>query len=539
MQDAPQPADNILAGLSQPENSPKAESEKILPYKAALLQIVLMFGCFVAECAALASVIWPDWNALIITPLLMATLVAGFYRWVWFHERWHVDDTNLSKAVMGAELIILAIAARIAGYLVSPADFNRDMADIVVSPISLLIGQFPIFFITMFISWWLGRKFARLAGLLYLRPSELNPLAEDEVAHAQMLFDSDRRLALSQFTDFWRFGAFFMVAPTLYILFLTAANQKASAVAIQPLLLTFTTAFFVLGLIWNAWGRMRYLRTSWQTRKFQEPANLMMSWTRYLVFLLLLAAIPAVILPGGFQIPLGWLADLLNSIHLGDGKTYGGSAQKPPALLPITPRPQQLPQPPAHSTPGPDLSGLFIVLFWIVLIAVLIFAIRLLSRTGLGKFQKSNFFLAQWLLAGWNFLLSLFKFNFRLKKVEAVAGEEIINEDVRPGLFDFLRPDRPPSDPRARVRYYYKKLLRKGAKSGLPRPKGMAPKEYASYLQNRIAAPDEAAPDLYALTDSFTEARYSSHSITQEQAEQVEQQWQRLEPHIQKPEPPE
>lgn len=527
MQDVPQPLDNALA-----EQSPKAESQKILPYKVAVLLLTLMFACFVAELAAVASVIWPQWNSLVLTPLLVITLVAGFYRWVWFHERWRIDDGNLSQAVMVAEIIVLAILARVIAYLVSPSDFSRDIPTIATAPIRLLLGQFPIYFITMFLTWLLGRKFARLAALLYLRPSELHPLSEDETAHAQMLFDGDRRTALSTFTDNWRFGAFVMVAVTLYILFFTDANNRASAVAIRPLLLTATSIYFVLGLIWNAWGRMRYLRTSWQSRKLQEPTSLMLHWTRYLVLLLLFAAIPAVILPGGYEIPLGWLNNLFGFINFNSGQQRG-NAVPPKGLLPVTPRPTPIPRVQPHSTPGPDLSWLPILLFWVVTVVLLVYALRVLSRTGLGKFQLPNFFFLQWLATGWNFLLNLFKFNVRLKKTEALVGAEIINEDVRPGLFDFLRPDRPPADPRARIRFYYKKLLRKGAKSNLPRAKGMTPDEYARYLQSQIATPTEAAPDLYGLTDSFAEARYSPHSISAEQAEQVEQQWQRLESQIQ------
>jgi hypothetical protein len=80
------------------------------------------------------------------------------------------------------------------------------------------------------------------------------------------------------------------------------------------------------------------------------------------------------------------------------------------------------------------------------------------------------------------------------------------------------RPNLKDMTARAIVRYYYGLLLQRGAQSGLPRNPAQTPSEYAKLLDQR--APD-AAPDVDQLTETFIEARYSTHDVSDQQAAAV------------------
>lgn len=534
----PWPDDNLTTSQPDPLTSTTiSEASQVFPYKTAAWLLTLIFGCVTAGLITTGMAFFTDWQPGLLLPLLLLAFVAGFYGRIWLLERWHVQDRPYSKAVVVAELVLLVLVARIGAYLVSLGQLATDLNGLLTDPIRLVSGTFAIYFFSMLVAWYLGRQGSQQVGFLYLRPFEIN---NDTEINSQMLFEADRRAAFNSVTSCWRWGAFVMVLLTVFALFYKNQTLNVGPLAFRPQLLTLTTLYFIVGLLWNAWGRMRYLRTMWQSRSLTEPPHIMTRWSRYLLALLALAAIPAVLLPGGYSLnPLDWLNWLLSLFGTGpQGRPQNLGKRLPPIPMTIVPPTIRPPIQNKPQTPTIDLSWLPIVAFWVITVLLLIYAVRVLASTGLGRFQIPNFFLTRWLGAGWNYVLGFFRFNLRFSQLTAATNEEAINTDDRSGLFDFLRPDRPPKDPRARIRYYYKKLLRKGAKNGLARGKGMAPEEYARYLQSQVANPDEAAPDLYNLTSHFTQARYSLHPVSEQQAQAAEQIWQKLEPQIEKPKPP-
>ena len=89
--------------------------------------------------------------------------------------------------------------------------------------------------------------------------------------------------------------------------------------------------------------------------------------------------------------------------------------------------------------------------------------------------------------------------------------------------FRLLRPGTLP--PRERIWYYYGTLLRRAARSGLPRRGSQTPFEYELMVRPALA---EARDELRLLTRAYVEARYSVHSITAERAQQARAQLRRL-----------
>jgi hypothetical protein len=529
--------------MSTPNEAPLTDAEKakhdhdqeVLPYKVALVLLLTMLGCITAGAVTVAMALWQAWQPAFLFPLVLLLFIIGFYRWVWLRDRFHIHDTQLKNGVVIGELVMLVLIARLFAYLADPNQFSQDLPAIPKDPTRLLKGEFWIYLPALLASWWFGRGAAKHVSVLYLRPKEVNKKQDDEI-NSSMLVESDRYTAYTTLSLSWRWGIVVMLAYTIFVLFYREPTPNIGPLALRPQIILLTLLYFVVGLLWNAWSRLRYLRTMWQTRKLNEPPELVWRWSRYLLFLLLIAAIPAIVLPAGYSFnPFGFLDGLF-----GVGPQNTSSKAIPPTpfsgdlgMTPLAP-----PLPANYNSNPIDLSGFFTALFWTITVMVLVYVLQVLSRTGLGNFRMPNFFLTRWANTTWRFFLSLFRFDIRLQKTALAEGEELINEDDHPGLLDFLRPNRTPHEPRARIRFYYKKLLRKGAKNGLGRPKGMTPAEYANYLQSKLANPTEVASDLTTLTERFQEARYSPHPIVEEQAQQAQQSWHNLEPKIQKPEPP-
>jgi hypothetical protein len=523
------------APLTDAEKAERDPDQEVLPYKVALVLLLTMLGCIAAGAITVAMALAQEWQPAFLFPLVLLLFIIGFYRWVWLHERLHVHDTQLKNGVVIGELVMLVLTARLFAYLANFNQFSQDLPAIPKDPMRLLKGEFWIYLLALLASWWFGRGAAKHASVLYLRSKEVNKKQDDEI-NSSMLVESDRYTAYTTLSVSWRWGIAVMLAFTIFVLFYREPTPNVGPLALRPQIILLTLLYFVVGLLWNAWSRLRYLRTMWQSRKLSEPPELVWRWSHYLLFLLLIAAIPALVLPAGYSFnPFGFLDGLFNG-----GPQNTRTRVAPPTILSgdlgMTPL---APPPPANPSSNPiDLSGLFTAFFWAITVMLLFYALQVLSRTGLGNFQIPNFFLTRWANTAWRFFLSLFRFDLRRQKAALAEGEGLINEDDHPGLLDFLRPSRTPHEPRARIRFYYKKLLRKGAKNGLGRPKGMTPAEYANYLRSKLANSSEAAPDLATLTERFQEARYSPHPIAEEQAQQAQQSWHNLEPKIQKPEPP-
>jgi hypothetical protein len=79
--------------------------------------------------------------------------------------------------------------------------------------------------------------------------------------------------------------------------------------------------------------------------------------------------------------------------------------------------------------------------------------------------------------------------------------------------------------PRQQVLFYFQALLRKAEQSGIRRRKAETPYEYGRALE---ASMPEVKPNLEPFIDTFVEARYSLHPISDEQAGRAHRLWRDL-----------
>ena len=75
---------------------------------------------------------------------------------------------------------------------------------------------------------------------------------------------------------------------------------------------------------------------------------------------------------------------------------------------------------------------------------------------------------------------------------------------------------------RQKVFFYYHALLRRGHETGLSRIHSQTPEEYAIILEKSLPTVEK---EIGSLTDAFSEARYSKHTIQDDNVRNVKNYW--------------
>ena len=78
---------------------------------------------------------------------------------------------------------------------------------------------------------------------------------------------------------------------------------------------------------------------------------------------------------------------------------------------------------------------------------------------------------------------------------------------------------------RQKVFFYYHALLRRGNETGLPRINSQTPEEYATALEKSLPTVEQ---EIGSLTDKFSKARYSQHTIRDDDVSQVKNYWEQI-----------
>ena len=78
---------------------------------------------------------------------------------------------------------------------------------------------------------------------------------------------------------------------------------------------------------------------------------------------------------------------------------------------------------------------------------------------------------------------------------------------------------------RQKVFFYYHALLRRGDETGLSRSESQTPEEYAAALEKSLPTVEN---EISLLTDAFSEARYSRHTIKPDDVNHVKNYWEQI-----------
>ena len=319
-------------------------------------------------------------------------------------------------------------------------------------------------------------------------------------------------------------------------------NGKAPASdGIVPLVLV----YFLLGLVLLSLAHFANLRAVWGYEQVSIQKNMASRWLLYCAIFLGGLVLVALLLPTNYSMglfatirflfdwlfvivkfifmllifPLYWFFTLIARLF---GKSPQGSAQA------IQLQPPPLVTPPENATLLPGWEIVKSVLFWIVFLAIIIYAFRQYILTNRKLAETLNRLRVwRWLADAWTWIRTQFRSAGRGVGALVEAGirrlRSLRAQAAGPDRWQFLNPRR--LKPRQKVIFFYLAMLRRAGEAGTPRQPWQTPEEFSRRL--KASVPEETG-DIAALTESFQEARYSPGEVTPERADRARTIWERL-----------
>jgi len=168
------------------------------------------------------------------------------------------------------------------------------------------------------------------------------------------------------------------------------------------------------------------------------------------------------------------------------------------------------------------------IIFWLIFATIIIFTLRYyISQTP----NQVNFFahlgIGARLSSFWKWLNNrIFQINQGISKVVSNGLERIrslrAKSPVNLNPLDYIARNLPA---RQRIFLTYLAMIRFNNRFGIHRRKSQTPYEYARML---LDVTQDITENLEVITASFIEARYTRHSITNDQANATQQAWENM-----------
>jgi len=511
---------------------------------ASRLLVAVMLAFATQTFVALLGQIFIGWNPwyLSLAAFLVALARLGTYahskKFDLFGEQWFL--------YLGALWLVILVVLRLMvglsqGWQVFLAELPRWPEGIDI----ILPGDFTMAVVLVLVIWLLADYFAELLSKLdldFVRLQEKFP----DVLEAAMPPVRERLLTLTL-----GIGIFLVLLTAIMRVDLRAATNAELVILELPPLAgggASTLIYFMLGLVLFSLSQFMDLQARWGLNGVPVSGDLAGRWLQYSLAFLGILALVVTLLPTsyslGFLSVLGYGLSIVIQVlffimqlifflfvFLVNGLFSLFNRQAPLEDVPAPDAQElQLFQPPASQVVDPSAAPLWMeylkqAFFWVVLLAVIIFAVRqvlLQNQELIVELRRFRFFglLADW----WNRLSGFF--------ARAGAG---VREAVQAGV-ERLLPKRGARqvggwinlrrlDPRRKVYFYYQAFLRRSGESGLPRSLSQTPSEFAQRLDTALP---ESEPDIDALTGAFIEARYTRQEIQPQKASLAQSTWERI-----------
>jgi len=309
-----------------------------------------------------------------------------------------------------------------------------------------------------------------------------------------------------------------------------------------------TLLYFLFGLTLLSQAQYITLNTRWFLQGVPVSRSIAVNWAIYSVSFLAIIVLIVSVLPTNYSMGLlsvlGYLIDIIMGIVILIFSVIlaivGFLISLPFLLLGLTTPtnfPEFVMQPPVatpppdiitEGTPFPWLDLIKSVIFWVVFLIVIGYSIAQYLR------QHEEIIVSLRKIPGWKFIASIWSWITGLfrglnQRVSGViqSGRKRLRPQIKSaslrGFGGFLRLRN--LSPRKKVFFYYQALLRRGEETGLPRIESQTPDEYAIGLERTLPTVDD---DINSLTEAFSEARYSMHSVEEEDANEVKGYWERI-----------
>ncbi len=435
-----------------------------------------------------------------------------------------------------AEALILLLLLKLANYI--PLGFDQLLAEAqlwATDPYLFFSGR-DLYLGIVFLVLWIGSLYvARIIKELDATETKGSP-PPDKTSFEYYLWLTqppaarDRQKTFSWLTETILWGGIAMLLASAAI-HLFIASAKVLAIP--------TLIYFALGIALLSQARFSVVHAGWQAQKMDVQPGIARRWLVWTALFLLGVALVALMLPTYYS--MGPLRALLAFL----GMVYGALSfmisliiflltlplallfpqMETPTLAPVEPMPFAAPETGAGSASPPWLEILASIVFWLVVLAIVSYAVIRFVRDRVGLPAEEGEEERPW----WGRFLAWLRALWRAWRQEVqvrLTGRRILRESRRPimtHLAHFFFPGRLP--PREQLRYFYLSVERRAAQAGQPRRSGETPYEYHGVLEERFP---EVEPDLDGLTESFVLARYSNRPVHREDAQVVRPLWQRI-----------
>lgn len=440
----------------------------------------------------------------------------GRERWIYHFAEW-VTFVVLLKVVYYV----------LHGFVNLPVDLPRWQENF----FTFFEGEFLLSFVLLLAVWLLSRSSANAIEELNIDPTD----PDWEFGKLQ----NSRSAIRSGLVNRLLWTGIVMVILAAGVRFNIAATL-GPAVVQEPVLNIMI--YFFLALILFSLTQYALLNGRWFWHGTSTAAGLPLSWLRYGVIFFALLAVISFVLPTNYSLglletlnflfywiiaaltflvqlillPIIWLLSLVGCTR----QSQEPAPQLAPPLSPLSPLPP--------SAPIPWLELLQSVLFWGFFIVVIAYALIQFVRQNpqIAALFKRIPMLA-WIGSLWHWLAGWLR--GASTQVVAIIKEtrqrlfpargDSLSRQVR-GWLNFRQ-----LNPRQQIVFYYLRLIERGGEHGLKRKAAETPYQYAHSLQVNLP---EVQDDINGLTETFLEARYSSHPIGGEQTSLVQRFWRNI-----------
>ena len=438
-----------------------------------------------------------------------------------------------------SEAIILLLLLKLSTYISLGLDQLLSDAQTWLSDPYRFVTNLDLFLGTLFIVMWgCSLYVARMVMELDVSEGKAPP-PEDKTSTQYYMWLTrppvarDRQETVGWLTEIVLWGGIVLLLTSAAVHLFVAS---AGVLAIPTLL------YFALGIALLAQARFSVTQSGWQAQGIEIQPEVARRWLVWVVVFLIGVSLVALILPtyytlGPLQACLGVLSIVYAVLSFLVGLLIFLVTLPLALLLPNvdnpTPPPLDIgalppPEPVAASASSPWLQVLASAAFWVIVLAIVGYALIRFWRDRVGKQEDGEPAVdtlwgrfRAWMKSLWQRwwtwrqgLQDQLALRWPGRKAESPLAARLSR------LFFLGR-----LPPREMVRFFYLSATRRAAQAGKPRRSGQTPYEYQDSLDEQFP---ELEPDLEGLTDAFVQARYGSQPVEEKDAMAVKPLWQRV-----------
>jgi len=541
---------------NQPQIKTLLWSQSLMMVISRLL-VAVMLACLVVPVVLLVESIYPGWEGEFLIPLVFLVALEGLY------SHYRLRGVSLINPrwwyFRAAELIVLLILIKITLY--GLRGFDHLWIDLPLWRENFFQNFFSVeYFFVVLVATVIWVTCGNIEYLFsHIEGDE--KLLREEVDAGYTALRVEVRRQLANFIIV--FGGIMVVIVAL--MNLEAGSTGSGSQAVETGVIAIIV-YFVLGLVLLSLTQFSILRVRWIINHIHIGRRVTTYWFVYSMVLILSLALLAILLPTGYskqllqvlQLGFAYFINFILMIYYLLATPFILFVGWLMSLFRLKERPvQPTPQPeiflPPQITPGEPV-GLWefikTILFWVTLIGLIVYAFVYYFRENPQYFtwiHRSRLFfgikkywgyLARWLQGMNRQIVEAVQYNLqrvRLRKTTKVSEAR----------WNYLNPRR--LSPRQQLLFYYLAIVQRGSEKGLPRGDSQTPQEYSDHLKKYLSTEPysflgsgdqhknklepgsrdeiETSEGISQLTAGFSEARYSQHEISREQASLLRQYW--------------